>query len=677
MRSNENALHGLAAVHAFMVESASAHKADPYQIFTSPSNPTMRSTPFSRSLHVFLALASTGFATAWADSWPQFGGPTRDFHVAASPAPGPVAQTGWSIELGIGDAPPIVLDDRLYIAEAIATDEGLDGLQVRCLDARTGQSLWTSRLNENSYAEQDVSTSYPVRPMASLTAAHGRIVSISYGGWVACLSADDGTVQWQHDLVSEFHATPLQFGWSSSPWTDGKVVAIACGGAEALLIGFDWVTGEVVWRAGQGEAAFGSIAQLELPDGSLQLCMIARDQMLGVRPSDGRVLWTSDLPKPRLTNTVTPLDLGSGAFLVAGQGFDGSCRYQLKELDGQWKAEMVWEASATPFYCNWLLDRRSDQVFSYNSLLGGIDMASGSMRWKARGWTDANFTMVGETIVGIRGDGFLGTAQLSERGLALTSGARVVNDRVWAAPVVVDGIAYLRGRATLSAVPLKDLPSLNTLPNGTAIDSMTAMYGEKHEKVTQLLQQAKESPAEVRWETYESVVSDRAIRFGEGDYRALLEGLKDRPDFAARVLDDWLARQPDSIAAYDLQVTQLRATGQSDAATALEQARSVDVFLEVTIPDDATIRTIYATGNAAALGAWDPAAIPLSRESDGRFRARFKAPRGELEFKLTRGSWDTVEQRADGRSISNRRRRLTQPTTVMVQVAGWKDSTAP
>ena len=44
-----------------------------------------------------------------------------------------------------------------------------------------------------------------------------------------------------------------------------------------------------------------------------------------------------------------------------------------------------------------------------------------------------------------------------------------------------------------------------------------------------------------------------------------------------------------------------------------------------------------------------------------------------MQYKLTRGSWEAVESKANGVSISNRELLVKNDTTVYLKVAGWAD----
>ena len=611
--------------------------------------------------------------------WPQYGGVNRNFRGVEIRENDKHEPSAWSLEMGLGDAPPIVHQNRIYVTEASFTEDGQEAMQVRCVEPVLGTTIWNKLLEEKSYLSQDISNSFPVRPLSSPIAAADRIVVISYGGVVTCLDQRNGEIAWVHDLVKEFQATPMQFGWASSPWTDGEQVIVACGGPEAMVISFSVASGDVEWKTAPGEAAYGSFSEIVMEDGSKHLCYVGRDKLFGFDANSGRELWSYPLPKPTLTNTVTPVPLQNGELLVAGQGFDGSRKLKIKKEDDRWAVDTIWVTKQAPFYCNWVYDQSIDQVIAYNSnVLAALDGKTGETAWKSRGWTDANFAFHGGSLIGIRGDGYLVKSQPTSRGMQVIAGARVVNDRVWAPPVIVGNSVLIRGRTTLSSIHLESLSPIEELPAGTAIDSMNAMYGEKNEQVVALLDKASRDPDGFQYADYTALVKDRSVRFGESEYKALFSALEKstRSHVADQIAEDWCQRDPESIVAFDKLMSLKRGTDHSYDLEKRIEDRSVSVQFEVTVPEGTEQNTkVYLTGNAIALSSWKADGVFLSQSQDGKYRAQVRVPRGYLEFKVTCGDWESVEVRSDGRSISNRRRLVVQPTSISLEVQAWKNKT--
>ncbi len=104
-------------------------------------------------------------------------------------------------------------------------------------------------------------------------------------------------------------------------------------------------------------------------------------------------------------------------------------------------------------------------------------------------------------------------------------------------------------------------------------------------------------------------------------------------------------------------------------------ADTVPVRFEVRVPDSTPAAdAIWISGNVDALGAWSGRGVRLAPAERGRWIATVLIERGAaLEFKVTRGGWETVEKGATGEEIANRTRRIDGPDTVRVSVAAWRD----
>lgn len=82
-----------------------------------------------------------------------------------------------------------------------------------------------------------------------------------------------------------------------------------------------------------------------------------------------------------------------------------------------------------------------------------------------------------------------------------------------------------------------------------------------------------------------------------------------------------------------------------------------NVRIVVRVPADTrTNESIYVAGSLPSVGTWKPDGVKLSRQPDATFSGDLDLPVGQtLEFKITRGSWATVEKNADGSDRPNRK----------------------
>jgi hypothetical protein len=83
---------------------------------------------------------------------------------------------------------------------------------------------------------------------------------------------------------------------------------------------------------------------------------------------------------------------------------------------------------------------------------------------------------------------------------------------------------------------------------------------------------------------------------------------------------------------------------------------------------------VFVAGSTPMLGEWRPDGFPLTRMGDLVWAGTAILPASEdVEYKITRGSWDTEEVDAEGCICDNHPLRANGDTTVRREVAGWRD----
>jgi len=104
------------------------------------------------------------------------------------------------------------------------------------------------------------------------------------------------------------------------------------------------------------------------------------------------------------------------------------------------------------------------------------------------------------------------------------------------------------------------------------------------------------------------------------------------------------------------------------------------VTFDVAVPlETASNAEIWISGNDEALGKWSGTGLKLSRTPDGRYSGTVSLPADTtVEYKVTRGTWETVEKDRDGKEIPNRTLKVgTKKQHVTLTVARWADQSAP
>jgi len=106
-----------------------------------------------------------------------------------------------------------------------------------------------------------------------------------------------------------------------------------------------------------------------------------------------------------------------------------------------------------------------------------------------------------------------------------------------------------------------------------------------------------------------------------------------------------------------------------------EKQKLVMVSFDVAAPPDTPKdQVIYLSGSAATLGNWDAAGLPLEKRDDGKYHGAAEVMTGvEYRFKVTRGTWGTVETDAKGEEAADRLFRVDNTGSVDATVASWRD----
>ena len=87
--------------------------------------------------------------------------------------------------------------------------------------------------------------------------------------------------------------------------------------------------------------------------------------------------------------------------------------------------------------------------------------------------------------------------------------------------------------------------------------------------------------------------------------------------------------------------------------------------------------SVYVTGNDEKLGNWQPDAIKLIENEDGSWSKSFSFKKGKkIEFKITRGSWETEALNDSGSVPPNHKLEVLNDSTIEIDVKLWADMVA-
>ena len=513
---------------------------------------TIRNT---MQLCFFILSLSIGHAAATADNWNGFGGPSADFTILKSPQfrledSSPTVR--WQLQIGEGLSSAAIYDDAVYVSYLESTrdeEEGQRPKQMEGLAAirrRDGQPIWHYRWDAGWREDQEAFGGKPRAPQATPLVTEDSVVVLGFTGWLHCLDRKSGDVLWKVDLVQEFDAIPVQFGYSASPvLCDGKLLVLA-GGKKGGLVAYSLRDGRAIWNVPCDEASYATPVVCTV-GGDRHVVFVTRDDIIGVAADDGTERWRYALAKPGMTNVPTPLPLGDGRLAVSGQGIDGTRELIVSKRNGQWTVTEGWTNKEQFFYCNWLLS--NNRILGCNgNLLVAIDAETGQRVGRWRGFDDANLIRCGEAYYVLDGKGALSVLRQSNTGFNLLGRYQVLDERCWTPLSLADAELYCRGGSTLICCSLNDdgadnamrLKPLRIRNKSLELKSLvksdgTTTNAKDGDPVEQVVARFEESGAPAAWKTYLEV-RQNGLNLEQREELAELAMQQGLTDFGKRLL---------------------------------------------------------------------------------------------------------------------------------------------
>ena len=418
----------------------------------------------ARRLAVLAVLAApitvVGQAERPAVGWLQLGGPTRNFHVESDslahrwPDGGPTQL--WSRPLGEGYSSIVVDVDHDMLVTMYR--DGEDEIII-ALDAGTGATRWRhayhAPLVHNGYVDVWLNAAGP-GPYSTPLIAGGRVFAVGVDGYFHALDANTGELGWSHDLVNLFDLADYN-AFASSPLAYAETVILPPGGSGRGVVAFDRGTGAVVWRSAPITLAPGSPVLIRV-DGQDQIVVVGQQELVGLDPEGGRVLWRHPHANELGLNLSMPV-WGRDRLLFMSSAYDGGSRMiRLSQVDGRTTAEEVWSTNRMRVHFTNAL-RVGELVIGSSgdfgpAFLTALDATTGTEVWRERSFARAHMLYADDTLVIVDEDGEIAVASLTDRGLEVHAQSQILTANAWTPPTLVGSTLYVRDRTNILALDL-------------------------------------------------------------------------------------------------------------------------------------------------------------------------------------------------------------------------------
>jgi len=214
-------------------------------------------------------------------------------------------------------------------------------------------------------------------------------------------------VVWSHDLWREYGGTRTERGYTCSPLVYKNSVIVIVGGVGQSLMSFDLRTGSVVWKKQSFRLSFSTPALINV-DGQDQLAMAFANDVVGLDPNSGEMLWRH--PQRCGGFSITPPVWGADNILFLSTAYEcGSRALQLRQSGGKTTVKELWASSRIRVHHGTII-RLGDLVFGSSGTSGpapltAVNVKTGGVVWQDRAFPKATFVYADGKLILLDEDG--------------------------------------------------------------------------------------------------------------------------------------------------------------------------------------------------------------------------------------------------------------------------------
>ena len=401
-------------------------------------------------LCLLLAHSSTGTPTAIPD-WPQWHGPDRTAISTETgllkswPAAGPPMI--WSVSsLGEGYGSIAIKGERIYVQ---GVKDGQSS--VFCLNRADGKTLWVTQLG--SRLGQDKGPG----PRGTPTVENDKLYALTESGELACLKTADGSAVWRRNILKDFEGRNPKWLISESPLIDGERLIVTPGGQGASIVALNKTTGKTIWTTKElsDEAAYSSCVAADI-GGVRTIVGFTGQAGVGVRASDGKLMWRYEPVSNRTANIATPIVYDNKVFYTSNYG-TGCALLGLKAEGGEVKAEEIYRNREMMNHHGGVVLINGFLYGFNNAILSCIEFATGKTVWRDRSVGKGTLTYADGLLYLLGENNVVGLADASSAGYKERGRFQIADQGwpSWAHPVVCGGRFYIRNQGTLACYDVK------------------------------------------------------------------------------------------------------------------------------------------------------------------------------------------------------------------------------
>jgi outer membrane protein assembly factor BamB len=240
----------------------------------------------------------------------------------------------------VGLASPVVAGGRVFYFDNTGGKETL-----HAMEAATQKEIWRHEVDDPF-----TDTQGPTGPRCTPLVDGDRVYAQSCRGELQCLETATGRLVWRANYVRDFGAVFIgekgnapgasRHGNNGSPIVAGDRLYANVGGTNgAGVVCFEKRTGRVIWKSQDDQAGYAPPALAEL-GGVRQVLSFTAEGLIGLRETNGELLWRVPMKTAFARHVTTPVWLGDVA--VVGSHQAGLIGTRVRREGEGLRAEQAW-----------------------------------------------------------------------------------------------------------------------------------------------------------------------------------------------------------------------------------------------------------------------------------------------------------------------------------------------
>jgi outer membrane protein assembly factor BamB len=400
-----------------------------------------------------IAAAAVAFGSDSEPSWAQFRGPDRNGLSRETglltPWPDGGPKLLWSFDAcGKGYSGVTIANGKILTAGAFT-----NGAHVVALDL-DGKPLWRTRNGDGQWkvpVDKEKWAKGYGGSRSTPTISRRRAYHMGVSGRLGAFDVADGSKVWNLELKDQFKGIRNEWGYSESVLVIEDRLYCLPGGEDGFMVCLDAATGETIWTCNEipdRKASNSSCALVEI-DGVKQIVTMTTVLVVGVRASDGKMLWQFRHANRYRENCEIPQYVGD--ILVVSSGYQhGSEGHEIRRgSDGEWTVKQVWRQN------------QADNLHGGPVVLDGciyaagydrkgafcLDLKTGAFKWRHSPMPRSSYTYAEGLLYRLGEDGTMALEKPDPEGYKLISSFSIPSAgeaRALTHPVICGGRLYIR-----------------------------------------------------------------------------------------------------------------------------------------------------------------------------------------------------------------------------------------